>query len=110
MKTQYIPTSLRREERETLITCCFDENDNLFWEAESSIPAHITKLRKAGWEPTGEIVSSSNGSVQCVTFRTTAKTPISIRDLTRPKRQISDEERERRRQRLINAQNQSTDK
>lgn len=108
MKTQFISTSLRREERETLITCCLDENDNLVWEAESSIPTHITKLRKAGWEPTGEVISSSSNTVQSVTFRTAAQMPITFRDLTRPKREISDEERERRRQRMKDVQNRSS--
>lgn len=104
MNIQHIDGSLMKEERETVINCYYDNNDNLVWEAESSIPAHITRLKRAGWEQTGALVSSTNGAEQSVTFRTAHESPVSFRDLTKPKRTMSEEEKQRKRE-LLKAHN-----
>lgn len=96
MKIQHIEGSLTREERETHINCYYGDDGNLIWEAESSIQPHITKLKKAGWEQTGSLLSSTNGAEQAATFKSTHKQPISFRDLTKPKKEMSEEERRRR--------------
>jgi hypothetical protein len=108
MTTQYIAEGLLREERETLINCTINEDGSFEWIAKSSIPAHIAKLKKAGRKPTGQLIARSSGSVQSMTFKTNNPNPISFRDLAKPKRTVSEEERERRRQRMKEMRNQQT--
>ena len=62
-------------------------------EVDTNISKYINALKKRGWEQTSEGVLASDGTVQCATFRSTDKKPISFRDLTkvREKRVMSEE-------------------
>lgn len=89
-ETAYRPLA---EERELHISLTLNENDEWVWEVDTNIPKYINALKKRGWEQTSEGVLVSDGTVQCATFRSTDKKPISFRDLTkvREKRAMSEE-------------------
>lgn len=110
MNIQHIDGSLTKEERETVINCYYDNNDNLVWEAESSIPAHISKLKRAGWEQTGAIISSTNGAEQSATFRTTFKAPVSFRDLQKATATREPTEAEKARREKLSQRNREQSK
>jgi hypothetical protein len=97
MKVQHIGQSLTREERETHIWCEYADDGSFKWFAESSIPTHITKLSATGWTMTGQLLGPHD-SLQSATFETTMQKPLSFRDTTKPKREMSEEEKERRRE------------
>ena len=81
------------EERELHISLTLNDNNEWVWEVDTNIPKYINALKKRGWEQTSEGVLVSDGTVQCATFRSTDKKPISFRDLTkvREKRVMSEE-------------------
>ena len=83
------------EERELHISLTLNENNEWIWEVDTNISKYINALKKRGWEQTSEGVLSSDGTVQCATFRSTDKKPISFRDLSkvREKRVMSEEHR-----------------
>ena len=83
------------EERELHISLSLNENDEWVWEVDTNISKYINTLKKRGWEQISEGVLFSDGTVQCATFRSTDKKPISFRDLTkvREKRVMSEEQR-----------------
>ena len=83
------------EERELHISLTLNENNEWIWEVDTNISKYINALKKRGWEQTSEGVLSSDGTVQCATFRSIDKKPISFRDLSkvREKRVISEEHR-----------------
>ena len=81
------------EERELHISLSLNEENEWVWEVDTNIPKYINALKKRGWEQTSEGVLVSDGTVQCATFRSTDKKPISFRDLSkvREKRIMSEE-------------------
>ena len=81
------------EERELHISLTLNENNEWVWEVDTNISKYINAFKKRGWEQTSEGVLASDGTVQCATFRSTDKKPISFRDLSkvREKRVISEE-------------------
>ena len=89
-ETAYRPLA---EERELHISLTLNDNDEWVWEVDTNISKYINALKKRGWEQTSEGVLSTDGTVQCATFRSTDKKPISFRDLSkvREKRVLSDE-------------------
>lgn len=91
-ETAYRPLA---EERELHISLTLNENNEWVWEVDTNISKYINALKKRGWEQTSEGVLVSDGTVQCATFRSTDKKPISFRDLTkvREKRVLSEEHR-----------------
>ena len=83
MKTYKITERPLAEERELHISLTLNENDEWIWEVDTNISKYINAFKKRGWEQTSEGVLVSDGTVQCATFRSTDKKPISFRDLSK---------------------------
>ena len=109
MKTFKVLERPLAEERELHISLTLNENDEWVWEVDTNISKYINAFKKRGWEQTSEGVLSSDGTVQCATFRSTDKKPISFRDLSkvREKRVMSEEHRAILRDNLQKNRNQS---
>lgn len=109
MKKYVIAERPLTEERELTINLHLNDNDEWVWEVDTNISKYINALKKRGWEQTSEGVLASDGTVQCATFRSTDKKPISFRDLTkvREKRVMSEEQREILRKNLQKNRKQS---
>ena len=95
MKTFKVTDRPLAEERELHISLTLNENNEWEWEVDTNISKYINAFKKRGWEQTSEGVLASDGTVQCATFRSTDKKPISFRDLSkvREKRVLSEEQR-----------------
>ena len=93
MKTFKVTDRPLAEERELHISLSLNDNNEWVWEVDTNISKYINALKKRGWEQTSEGVLVSDGTVQCATFRSTDKKPISFRDLSkvREKRVMSEE-------------------
>ena len=93
MKTFKVTDRPLAEERELHISLSLNEINEWVWEVDTNISKYINALKKRGWEQTSEGVLKADGTVQCATFRSTDKKPISFRDLTkvREKRVMSEE-------------------
>lgn len=109
MKTFKVTDRPLAEERELTINLHLNDNDEWIWEVDTNISKYINALKKRGWEQTSEGVLASDGTVQCATFRSMDKKPISFRDLTkiREKRVMSEEQREILRKNLQKNRKQS---
>lgn len=109
MKTFKVLERPLAEERELHISLTLNENDEWVWEVDTNISKYINAFKKRGWEQTSEGVLASDGTVQCATFRSTDKKPISFRDLSkvREKRIMSEEQRAILRDNLQKNRNQS---
>ena len=109
MKTFKVLERPLAEERELHISLTLNENDEWVWEVDTNISKYINAFKKRGWEQTSEGVLASDGIVQCATFRSTDKKPISFRDLSkvREKRIMSEEQRAILRDNLQKNRNQS---
>lgn len=83
------------EERELHISLILNENNEWIWEADTNISKYINALKKRGWEQISEGILETDGTVQCATFKSSDKKPISFRDLAkvREKRVLSEEHR-----------------
>ena len=93
MKTFKVLERPLAEERELHISLTLNENDEWVWEVDTNISKYINAFKKRGWEQISEGVLVSDGTVQCATFRSADKKPISFRDLSkvREKRVLSEE-------------------
>ena len=89
-----ITYSISQEERETLLR--YDYLDK-YWYVETSVPTHITKFKKQGWEIISQTVNE-NGNIQVVEFKCNNPSSISIRNAN--KRPITEEERKNIAERL----------
>lgn len=109
MKKYIVTERPLAEERELTINLHLNDNDEWEWEVDTNISKYINALKKRGWEQTSEGVLKTDGTVQCATFRSTDKKPISFRDLTkvREKRVMSEEQREILRKNLQKNRKQS---
>lgn len=81
------------EERELHINLALNNDDEWEWQVDTNIPKYINMFKKRGWEQLSEGVLKADGTVQCATFRSKDKKPISFRDLSkvREKRVMSEE-------------------
>ena len=75
------------EERETLLR--YDYLDKC-WYVESTVPSHITKFKKQGWEIISQTVNEQ-GIVQVAEFKCNNPSSISIRNAN--KRPMTEDER-----------------
>ena len=109
MKKYIVTERPLAEERELTINLHLNDNDEWVWEVDTNISKYINALKKRGWEQTSEGVLKADGTVQCATFRSMDKKPISFRDLTkvREKRVMSEEQREILRKNLQKNRKQS---
>ena len=90
---------LTAEERETLLR--FDYLDQC-WYVETSVPAHITKFKKQGWEIVSQTLSK-DGSIQAVEFK--CDNPSSITIGKAEKKKLTEEQRKIVTERLQKARN-----
>ena len=96
MVTKRMNGKLTAEERETLLR--FDYLDQC-WYVETSVPTHITKFKKQGWEIIAQTLSK-DGSIQAVEFKCDNPSSISIGRAEKRKRELTEEQRENLRQRM----------
>ena len=96
MKIKKINYTISQEERETLLR--YDYLDQC-WYVETSVPTHITKFKKQGWEIVSQTVNHL-GNVQVVEFKCDNPSSITIGKAEKRKMQITEEHRESLRQRM----------
>ena len=96
MITKRMNGHLTAEERETLLR--FDYLDQC-WYVETSVPIHITKFKKQGWEIVSQTVNHL-GNVQVVEFKCDNPSSVIIGKAEKKKRELTEEQRESLRQRM----------
>ena len=96
MKIKKINYTISQEERETLLR--YDYLDQC-WYVETSVPTHITKFKKQGWEIVSQTVNE-NGNVQVVEFKCDNPSSVIIGKAEKKKRELTEEQRESLRQRM----------
>ena len=99
MITKRMNGHLTAEERETLLR--FDYLDQC-WYVETSVPTHITKFKKQGWEIVSQTLSK-DGSIQAVEFK--CDNPSSITIGKAEKKKLTEEQRKIVTERLQKARN-----
>ena len=104
MKINKINYSISQEERETLLR--YDYLDEC-WYVETSIPTHITKFKKQGWEMVSQTVNHL-GSVQVVEFKCNNPSSITIGKAEKKKRELTEEQRQKLTERLQKARNKKS--
>ncbi len=80
---------MRNDEFETIIIW---NPMRRMWEAGTNIPQHQAMFEKRGWKKTGDTGYDVGYEAP--------KNALTFRDLTKPKRQMSEEEKERARERM----------
>jgi hypothetical protein len=103
MKINKINYSISQEERETLLR--YDYLDEC-WYVETSIPTHITKFKKQGWEMVSQTINHL-GSVQVVEFKCNNPSSITIGKAEKKKRELTEEQRKLLAERLKKARNKN---
>ena len=96
MKIKKINYTISQEERETLLR--YDYLDKC-WYVETSVPTHITKFKKQGWEIVSQTVNHL-GNIQVVEFKCDNPSSITIGKAEKREMQITEEHRENLRQRM----------
>ena len=99
MKIKKINYTISQEERETLLR--YDYLDQC-WYVETSVPTHITKFKKQGWEIVSQTVNHL-GNVQVVEFK--CDNPSSIIIGKAEKKKLTEEQRKIVTERLQKARN-----
>ena len=89
MITKRMNGHLTAEERETLLR--FDYLDQC-WYVETSVPTHITKFKKQGWEIVSQTLSK-DGSIQAVEFKCDNPSSVIIGKAEKKKRELTEEQR-----------------
>ena len=102
MITKRMNGHLTAEERETLLR--FDYLDQC-WYVETSVPTHITKFKKQGWEIVSQTLSK-DGSIQAVEFK--CDNPSSIIIGKAEKKKLTEEQRKIVAERLQKARNKKS--
>ena len=87
MKIKKINYTISQEEKETVLR--FDYIDQC-WYVETSVPKHITKFKKQGWEIVSQTINE-NDNVQVVEFKCDNPSSISINKAE--KRKLTEEQR-----------------
>ena len=103
MRINKINYSISQEERETLLR--YDYLDEC-WYVETSIPTHITKFKKQGWEMVSQTINHL-GSVQVVEFKCNNPSSITIGKAEKKKRELTEEQRKLLAERLKKARNKN---
>lgn len=104
MKIKKINYTISQEERETLLR--YDYLDKC-WYVETSVPTHITKFKKQGWEIVSQTVNE-NGNVQVVEFKCDNPSSITIGQAEKKKRELTEEQRQKLTERLQKARNKKS--
>lgn len=103
MKIKKINYTISQEERETLLRYDYLEQ---CWFVETSVPTHITKFKKQGWEIVSQTVNE-NGNVQVVEFKCDNPSSITIGKAEKKKRDLTEEQRKLLAERLKKARNKN---
>ena len=104
MKIKKINYTISQEENETLLR--YDYIDQC-WYVETSVPTHITKFKKQGWEIVSQTVNE-NGNVQVVEFKCNNPSSITIGKAEKKKRELTEEQRQKTIERLQKARNKKS--
>ena len=91
------------EEKETLLR--FDYLEKC-WYVDTSVPSHITKFKKQGWEIVSQTVNEQ-GDIQAVEFKCDNPTSISINKAEKRKKELTEEQRKILAERLKNSRNKN---
>ena len=102
MKIKKINYTVSQEERETLLR--YDYLDQC-WYVETSVPTHITKFKKQGWEIVSQTVNHL-GNVQVVEFK--CDNPSSVIIGKAEKKKLTEEQRKIVTERLRKARNKKS--
>ena len=81
--------SIMAEERETLLRYDYLEK---CWYVDTSVPTHITKFKKQGWEIISQTVNEQD-IVQAVEFKCDNPSSITIGRAEKRKRELTEEQR-----------------
>ena len=84
-----ITYSISAEEKETLLRYDYLEK---CWYVESTVPSHITKFKKQGWEIISQTVNEQ-GVVQVAEFKCSNPSSISINKAEKRKKEMTEEQR-----------------
>ena len=103
MRINKINYSISQEERETLLR--YDYLDEC-WYVETSIPTHITKFKKQGWEMVSQTINHL-GNIQVVEFKCNNPSSITIGKAEKKKRELTEEQRKLLAERLKKARNKN---
>ena len=103
MKINKINYSISQEERETLLR--YDYLDEC-WYVETSIPTHITKFKKQGWEMVSQTINHL-GNIQVVEFKCNNPSSVTIGKAEKKKRELTEEQRKLLAERLKKARNKN---
>ena len=95
--------SLTLEEKETLLR--FDYLDKC-WYVETSVPTHITKFKKQGWEMVSQTVNEQ-GVVQIAEFKCDNPSSVSIRGAEKKTKNLTEEQRKILAERMKNLKNKN---
>ena len=101
MTIKYMNGSLSREERETLLRFDYLEQ---YWYVDTSVPTHITKFKRQGWEVVSQTINE-DGIVQAVEFRCTNPSSITIGNVKKRKRVLTEEQRQKLAERMKKMKN-----
>ena len=101
MKIKKINYTISQEERETLLR--YDYLDKC-WYVETSVPTHITKFKKQGWEIVSQTVNHL-GNVPVVEFKCDNTSSIIIGKAE--KKKLTEEQRKIVAERLQKARNKN---
>lgn len=96
--------TLAKEERETVLR--FDYLEQC-WYVDTSIPKHINKFKKQGWEITSQTINE-NGNIQAVEFKCNNLSSITIGKAEKKKRELTEEQRQKTVERLQKARNKKS--
>ena len=102
MITKRMNGHLTAEERETLLR--FDYLDQC-WYVETSVPTHITKFKKQGWEIVSQTVNHL-GNIQVAEFKCTNPSSVTIGKAE--KKKLTEEQRKIVTERLQKARNKKS--
>lgn len=103
MKEKKINYSVLLEERETLLRYDYLEK---CWYVETTVPTHITKFKKQGWEIVSQTVNEQ-GNIQIAEFKCDNPSSISIRSAIKSKKNLTDEQRKKLAERLKKSRNKN---
>ena len=104
MKIYKISTNITNEEKETILR--YDYIDKC-WYVDTSVPAHITKFTKQGWEIVSQTVNEDN-VVQAVEFKCNNLSSITIGKADKKKRELTEEQRQKLAERMKKIRNQKS--
>lgn len=103
MYIKTISSNILNEEKETLLRYDYIEK---CWYVDTSVPSHITKFKKQGWEIVSQTVNEQ-GVIQAVEFKCNNPSSISINKAEKRKKEMTEEQRKILAERLKKSRNKN---